>query len=91
MDQTLQCRDCPAEFIFTDGEAAFYAEKNLSAPKRCKDCRLKKRDSRIAGGQRQMFDAVCSDCGEPCQVPFQPQEDKEVFCANCFVSHKVQR
>ena len=26
-DKTLTCRDCGSEFIFTEGEQAFYAEK----------------------------------------------------------------
>ena len=26
-DKTLVCKDCGAEFVFTEGEQAFYAEK----------------------------------------------------------------
>lgn len=36
------------------------------------------------GGNRQMFDAVCSNCGNQCQVPFRPTGDKPVYCSNCF-------
>ena len=28
-DKTLTCKDCGAEFVFTEGEQAFYAEKDL--------------------------------------------------------------
>ncbi len=31
-----------------------------------------------------MHDAVCSDCGNPCQVPFRPAPGRDVFCNNCF-------
>jgi CxxC-x17-CxxC domain-containing protein len=31
-----------------------------------------------------MFDAVCSKCGNKCQVPFRPSPGKQVFCDNCF-------
>ena len=34
--------------------------------------------------ERRMFDAVCSNCGNNCQLPFQPRDDKPVFCSNCF-------
>ena len=33
---------------------------------------------------RPMFDAVCSNCGKACQVPFRPSGGKEVFCNDCF-------
>ena len=31
-----------------------------------------------------MHDAICSDCGSDCQVPFRPTGDKPVLCSNCF-------
>ena len=27
-----------------------------------------------------MFDAVCAACGKACKVPFQPREDRPVYC-----------
>lgn len=38
--------------------------------------------------ERQMFDAVCADCGNNCQVPFQVSGDKPVFCSDCFAGKK---
>lgn len=35
-------------------------------------------------GDRQMFSAICSDCGKECQVPFKPTTSKPVFCSECF-------
>lgn len=34
--------------------------------------------------ERQMFDAVCSSCGNNCQIPFRPSQGREVFCSRCF-------
>jgi CxxC-x17-CxxC domain-containing protein len=31
-----------------------------------------------------MFDATCSNCGKPCQVPFRPTNGKPVYCSDCF-------
>ena len=40
MDKTLVCQDCGKEFIFTEGEQAFYKEKGFdNEPKRCVECR----------------------------------------------------
>jgi CxxC-x17-CxxC domain-containing protein len=35
-------------------------------------------------GERQMFDATCSKCGNATQVPFQPSGDRPVYCRDCF-------
>ena len=46
-DKTLVCQDCGKEFIFTAGEQAFYKEKGLdNEPKRCKECRDKRKAAR---------------------------------------------
>lgn len=36
------------------------------------------------GGRPQMHDAVCDNCGQPCQLPFRPTGDKPVYCRDCF-------
>lgn len=39
-DKTLICKDCNNEFVFTEGEQAFYKEKGFqNEPQRCPDCR----------------------------------------------------
>ena len=42
-DKTLICKDCGAEFIFTEGEQEFYAQKGFSNPVRCPECRKKRK------------------------------------------------
>jgi CxxC-x17-CxxC domain-containing protein len=33
---------------------------------------------------KPMFNAICDECGENCQVPFEPRNGKPVLCSNCF-------
>lgn len=33
---------------------------------------------------RQMYEAVCADCGKIAQVPFQPTGSRPVYCNDCF-------
>ena len=40
---------------------------------------------------REMHDATCGDCGKTCQVPFEPRQDKPVYCNDCFQNHKPER
>ena len=82
-DKTLVCKDCGNEFVFTAGEQEFYAEKGFqNEPTRCKACR------HAAGGTREMFDAVCAECGKPTKVPFQPREDRPVYCSECYAARR---
>jgi CxxC-x17-CxxC domain-containing protein len=37
-------------------------------------------------GPREMFDATCSNCGQPARVPFRPTSGKPVYCSDCFRS-----
>ncbi len=38
---------------------------------------------------RQLFDAVCAECGQPTQIPFQPRGDRPVYCRDCFERRKA--
>ena len=49
-DKTLTCRDCGAQFTFTEGEQEFYTQKGYSEPLRCPDCRARKKAARTGGG-----------------------------------------
>lgn len=85
-DKTLVCKDCGQEFTFTAGEQEFYAEKGFTnEPQRCKECRIARKNANLgANGNRQMFDAVCASCGAECKVPFEPRNDRPVYCSECF-------
>ncbi|EEG78947.1 zinc-ribbon domain containing protein [Dethiobacter alkaliphilus] len=83
-DKTLECRDCKEDFIFTTGEQEFYAEKGFeNEPARCPSCRSA-RKQRNSGGERRMYAVTCSDCGVETEVPFNPTNDRPVYCRNCF-------
>ena len=96
-DKTLTCRDCGQEFIWTAGEQEFYASRGLqNAPSRCPADRAARRaggggGGGYGGGQREMFSAVCSNCGKEARVPFQPRGDKPVYCSDCFEQKRPQR
>lgn len=37
---------------------------------------------------RVMHQAVCDQCGKPCELPFRPTGDKPVYCSSCFESKR---
>ena len=86
-DKTLVCKECGKEFVFTAGEQEFYAEKGFqNEPQRCRECRNARKNN--ARPEREMFDAVCANCGKTCKVPFRPREDRPVYCSECFAEMK---
>jgi CxxC-x17-CxxC domain-containing protein len=40
------------------------------------------------GGPREMFSAVCAECGIETKVPFKPRGDRPVYCRDCYNSRK---
>ena len=63
------------------GEQDFYAQKGFTnPPSRCPDCHAARKAQRSmgggygggVGGERQMYPAVCAQCGKETEVPFQP-------------------
>ena len=93
-DKVLICVDCENEFIFTVGEQEFYTERGFeNEPKRCSPCRVVRRsdlntrrgrNSGGARGPRQMYPAVCAQCGKETEVPFEPKGIKPVYCSECY-------
>ncbi len=90
-DKTLTCRDCSQEFNFSASEQEFFAEKGFTnEPGRCPACRAAKKEQTRgnSGGygrqQREMFPAVCATCGKETTVPFQPSNNKPVYCRDCY-------
>ena len=75
-DKTLNCADCGGEFLFSKNEQAFYAERGFTnEPKRCKNCRDKRKTAREGNGgsrERQMVSVTCDSCGIATEVPFTP-------------------
>jgi hypothetical protein len=45
-DEVIPCADCRTSFAFSESEAAFFASKGLSKPRRCKACRQKRKDAK---------------------------------------------
>src|SRR5688500_2680524 len=87
-DKSLSCIECGGDFLFSSNEQAFYAERGFTnEPKRCKNCRDKRKTSstrEMSGGSRQMVSVTCDSCGIATEVPFTPVSGKPVYCRDCY-------
>jgi CxxC-x17-CxxC domain-containing protein len=88
-DKLLQCLDCGTTFTFTAEDQEFFQSKGYTnEPKRCPECRRSRKSERNGINSydtlHQMFPATCSECGKSTEVPFQPRNDKPVYCSDCY-------
>ena len=93
-DKTLVCRDCGKEFTFTTGEQEFYLSHGLqNEPSRCPECRAARRSERRGGSSqpRKMYAAVCANCGVETTVPFEPREERPVYCKECYAKMREEQ
>ncbi len=89
VEKSLQCSDCGTTFTFSAEEQEFFAAKGYTnEPKRCLSCRESRKAERYGSGgyrpRRQMFPAVCAECGKETEVPFEPREGRPVYCSDCY-------
>ena len=91
-DIQLTCSDCGQDFTFTSADQAFFQERGYSTPKRCKNCRMAKKNDQGGSGYRsapaQGTPVICSGCGQPTTVPFEPRGDRPVYCRDCYQARK---
>ena len=75
-DQTLVCRQCGKEFLFTQGERLFYERKGLTPPHRCQQCRTNKNS--------QAQPLVCSHCQS------ELEKGEAIFCTACLATTELE-
>lgn len=95
-EKSLECSDCGTTFTFSVEEQEFFQSKGYTnEPKRCPECRQARKAGRYGNdnyrSQRQMFPAVCAQCGKDTEVPFQPREDRPVYCSDCYNTVRMNK
>jgi hypothetical protein len=53
-DRLLMCCACGVEFLWSAGEQEFFRARELSPPRRCRECRRLKREQVNAGRSRPL-------------------------------------
>jgi CxxC-x17-CxxC domain-containing protein len=96
IDRTIICQDCGQSFDFSADDQEFFAQKGYTDPKRCPSCRQARKAERGDrgggyGSSRQLFPAVCAECGRDTEVPFEPRGDRPVYCRECFSKRSPAR
>jgi CxxC-x17-CxxC domain-containing protein len=92
-NKTLKCSDCGNTFTFSAEEQELFQSRGYTnEPKRCPECRQARKSERYRNRgnsygytpRRQLFPAVCAECGKETEVPFEPREGRPVYCTDCY-------
>jgi len=97
-NKSICCSDCGANFGFsTEEKELFRSWGYTNEPKRCPSCRQARKSERYGndnynrGTSRQMFQAVCAECGKDTEVPFEPRTGRPVYCSDCYRKVRLSR
>ncbi len=97
-EKSIQCSDCGTDFAFSVEEQEFFASKGYTNdPKRCPSCRQARKTERFGsrdsgyGRPREMFPAICAECGKDTEVPFEPHDGRPVYCSDCYSKVRLSR
>jgi CxxC-x17-CxxC domain-containing protein len=85
-DRMLQCADCGIEFVFTVAEQQFWEERAFRfPPRRCKDCRKKRRDTGdgSGGGGRTEGERASRSHDGGGHASSAPRESHPATCSSC--------
>ena len=94
-DKSLQCSDCGVTFTFSAEEQELFESRGYTnEPKRCPECRQARKssgryESNNYGARRQMFPVTCAECGKDTEVPFEPRNDRPVYCRECYLKVRM--
>ena len=85
----------------------FVSRGYTNDPKRCPSCRQERKTRQYGNNgnssnsygndsygykpRREMFPAVCAECRKDTQVPFQPRQDRPVYCSDCYNKVRLSR
>lgn len=97
LKEIYTCVSCTKNYNIIPDELAFYRRENIPLPRRCPDCRYKRRfDMRPA---RKLWHRDCkcrlsghsheSKCSNEFETPFSPERPEIVYCESCYQQEVV--
>ena len=85
LEEILACEDCGKNFKIVKQELAFYKETNISIPRKCFNCRHKRRMA--LRNPRILFDRKCGKCGASIKTTYPNSNPAPVYCEKCYLEY----
>jgi hypothetical protein len=84
LNAVLACEDCGKNYKIIPQELKRLRNINFPIPKKCPDCRLKKR--MLLRNPRKLWARTCAKCNTPIQTTYSPQRPEIVYCERCYLN-----
>jgi hypothetical protein len=92
LNEIFSCIECSKNFNITQNEFLFYKKENVPFPRKCPNCRYKRRfDLRLP---RKLWHRVCTcskdnhshegKCKVEFETPYAPDRPEKVYCETCY-------
>jgi len=87
------CIECNDTFELNEGEKDFFVQRDLILPKRCKPCRVSRKqqtngNSTVPNYSNEsnliLSKIYCDNCGKEAKVPFSPEPNRKAYCRVCW-------
>jgi len=80
-DKTLTCADCGQQFVFTESEQQFFADRGFTEPRRCPSCRAARKAQQGSGSGS--YGGSSGGYGGGSGYGRGPREMFDATCSNC--------
>ena len=77
------CEQCRKNFLIIKQEADFYTRQNIPLPKKCMECRRKRRES--LRNPRKLFARACDKCDTKLMSSYPSDSPYPVYCEVCYL------
>jgi hypothetical protein len=81
--ESLECEQCSKNYKIIEKELKFYKKQSLPIPKKCPECRYKRRFS-IRNSQA-LFDRECRKCRLKLKSSYSPDRSELIYCEKCYL------
>lgn len=82
----MNCGNCQKEFAIPPEDLKYYARINVPAPKWCRECREMRRMAFC--NEMFLYPNVCKLCGKKVVAQFGTDNERPVYCVQCWWSDK---
>ena len=92
LNEILICMECSKNYNIVPNELSFYRKENLPLPRKCPDCRYKKRFHLRMPRQLWSRSCMCDKenhehigkCPNQFETPYAPERPEKVYCESCY-------
>ena len=88
-DKTLTCSDCGQQFVFTESEQQFFADRGFTEPRRCSSCRAARKAQQGSSSSGGSYGGGGYSSGGGSSYNRGPREMFDATCSSCGKATQV--